>query len=216
MPTSKRLVVYGASGHGKVVAETAQCANFDVVGFADDDPGKRGGLWFGLPIISSGPRDTINICREHKASLILAIGDNRARSFLYEHFGAHGCSFAVVIHPKAIVSPSAAIQQGTVICAGAVVHVDAKVGCNTIINTSATIDHDCFIENHVHVSPGTHLGGSVCVGEGTHLGIGSTVRNNIHIGKWSVVGAGAVVVKNIPDHVMAIGIPARICKQLDK
>jgi sugar O-acyltransferase (sialic acid O-acetyltransferase NeuD family) len=208
----KKLLVMGASGHGKVVADAALAASFDVIAFADEDPAKRGLRLLGIEVRAIGLEETIRLCRESEAEPVVAIGSNAARRRVFLALRDSGLEPATIVHPAATVAPSASLGAGTVVFAGVVVNPDTTVGENVILNTGATIDHDNHIGSHAHISPGAHLGGTVTVGEGTHVGIGSTIKNNVAVGAWSVIGAGSAVVRDVPDGVVAYGVPARVTR----
>ena len=206
----RSLVVYGASGHGKVVADAAMAAGWEVLGFADDDPAARKRCLLGLPVVAVGIDELISFLGSRPASVVVGIGDNEARKAVFERVASAQLEIGTVVHPSAVIAPSAALGPGTVVLANVAVNADTVVGLNVILNTCASVDHDSVIEDHVHISPGAHLGGTVRVGEGTHVGIGASVKNNAAIGRWSVIGAGAVVIDDIPDGVLAYGVPARV------
>jgi UDP-N-acetylbacillosamine N-acetyltransferase len=203
------LLVFGCGGHGRVVADAALAAGLRVLGFADDDRSSRGDVVLGLPVSAIGIEEAAALCNEHSADLVLAIGDNRRRAHMFERALVLGLRMATIVHPSAIVAPTASVGAGTVVFARAVINPECRVGDDVIVNTAASLDHDNVIGTHAHISPGAVLGGTVTVGEGTHVGIGVCVRNNITIGAWSVIGAGAAVVSDIPDDVVAYGVPAR-------
>ena len=94
--------------------------------------------------------------------------------------------------------------------AGAVINADAKIGKHCIINTGATVDHDCVIEDFCHIAPGAHISGGTHIGEGTWIGVGSSVIQYLNIGKNCMIGAGSVVVREMPDNVTAVGNRGRI------
>lgn len=206
---SRSLLVFGGGGHGKVVADAALAAGLRVLGFADDDASLRGDVILGLPVSAIGIEEAAALCNAHSAELVLAIGDNRRRANMFDRALALGLRMATIVHPSAVVAPSASVGVGTVVFARAVINPDCRIGDDVIVNTAASLDHDNLIGTHAHISPGAVLGGTVTVGEGTHVGIGVCVRNNITIGAWSVVGAGAAVVSDVPDDVVAYGVPAR-------
>jgi len=205
----ERLLIFGASGHGFVVAEAARLAGWELLGFADDDPNRESSLPEGLPMLAIGLEQARDIIRRNAARFVVGIGDNSTRRSIYEQLSCGSGRPATIVHPAAVVSPAARVGPGTVVFAGVVVNPRATVGANVILNTSCSIDHDNQIGDHVHVSPGAHLGGTVCVGEGTHVGLGASVRNNTRIGAWSVIGMGSVVVHDLPDRIVAFGCPAR-------
>ena len=142
--------------------------------------------------------------------LIVAIGDCQTRTRLGSLVKAHGFSLATAIHPRATVAETASIGPGGVVAAGAVVNPGCKIGESVIVNTCSSVDHDCVIESGVHVCPGCHLAGGVQVGESAFLGIGTSVKDHVRIGAFSVIGAGSVVIHDIPPHAQAYGVPAQI------
>ncbi len=140
--------------------------------------------------------------------IFVAIGDGR-RKALSEAVLARGGTVATVIHPAATVSASATIGAGTVVSAGVVVQMDAQVGRYCSLNTACTVDHDNVLADGVNIAPGAHLAGGVQVGEGAFIGIGATIKGWLRIGARATVGAGAVVLKEVPDGVTVVGNPAR-------
>jgi sugar O-acyltransferase (sialic acid O-acetyltransferase NeuD family) len=207
---STPLVIYGSGGHGKVVADAAGAAGWDVRGFADDNPAKAGAAVLNVPVLAIGFAAGVAYCRRHGAAVVVALGDNRARRRVFSALVDAGITPATIIHPSAVIAPSATIADGTVVFAGAVINPDSHVGENVIINTGVTVDHDNQVHDHAHLAPGVHTGGTVSIGEGALVGVGASVRNNMAIGAWSVVGAGAVVVAAVPAGVVAYGNPARV------
>lgn len=201
------LLIVGAGGHGKVVADTARnTKRWEKIAFIDDQyPNCSLINW---PVIGN-THSTLNL-RDEYPSLIVAIGDNVLRTELINRYKAEGFNIPVIIHPTAYVSESVFIGEGTVIFANAVINADAKLGVGCIINTAATIDHECKLNKGVHVSPGAHLAGSVTVGKYSWIGIGACVIQNIFLGNGVMVGAGAVVINSFPDNVTIIGTPACI------
>lgn len=203
---SRGIIMMGAGGHAKVVINTLIELGIDIEAVHDDDTGKRGQLLCGVEI--AGPISGLDYWVKRKT--IMAIGDNQTRRKIVNRF--ENCDWVTAIHPKATVHPSVRIGEGTVIFAGAVIQPDTIIGKHCIINTNATIDHDCIVEDYAHIGPGVCLAGNVRVGEGTFLGIGSVAIMGSAIGRWSIVGAGAAVIHDIPDNVTAVGLPARIIK----
>lgn len=210
---AERLLLFGASGHGRVVADAARAAGWEIAGWADDDAARRGQEFDGAPVLATGVAEAAAWAREHDARVVVSIGDNAARARLFQALLDADAEPATVVHPSAVISPSATLGSGTVVFAGAVIGPGATVGRNVIVNTAATIDHDNWIGDHVHLSPGVHLGGTVSIGEGAHLGVGVSVRHNLSIGAWTVVGVGAAVVGDLPANVVACGVPARVVRE---
>lgn len=204
-----KLLIIGASGHGKVVADIAlQMKRWHMIAFLDDDENTKTCL--GREVIgksSDAPRyiDTYDI--------LVGIGNNATREMIQEKLQREGASFPVLIHPSAQIGSHVDLGSGTVVMASSVINCSTKIGKGSIINTGATVDHDNWIEDYVHISPGVTTGGNVKVGKGTWIGIGSIVSNNINITSGCTVGAGAVVIKDIADSGTYIGLPARKMKE---
>jgi acetyltransferase EpsM len=213
---SRKLVIWGASGHALVVADIVRLqGHYELMGFLDDVKPERHGTEFnGLPIL--GGREKLDDLKDMGVShLIIGFGDCAARLKSNALIREKGFSLATAIHPKAIVAGDVAVSPGTVIAAGAIVNPGAKIDENVIINTGATVDHECSIEEGVHLCPGTHLAGNVSIGRASWIGIGTIVSDHLRIGANTVIGAGAVVIHDIPDNVVAYGVPARVVKRVN-
>jgi UDP-N-acetylbacillosamine N-acetyltransferase len=205
MEKTDTLAIIGKSGHGKVVADIA-CANGYVkIMWVDDDAKKE---------------QTISIAqfiRDYTGTPVaLGIGDNTARRRIHLQLKQHNIKLQTLIHPSAIVSTSAEIGEGSVVMPLAVINCDAVVQEGVIINTHVTVEHDCVIGAYAHISPNAALAGNVSVGTGTHIGIGASVIQQCRIGDYVVIAAGSAVINDIPDAVMAAGIPAVVKKRTDR
>jgi sugar O-acyltransferase (sialic acid O-acetyltransferase NeuD family) len=203
----KRLAVLGASGHGKVVADTAQCCGWDQVDFYDDawPVLARNGNW---PVV--GDSATMYARLQDYQGVMVAIGNNAVRHAKLAALIAEAVPVVSLIHPLAFVSQYASIGPGSVVFAGAVVNADASIGFGAILNTGCSVDHDCVLGDAVHVSPGARLAGAVRVGDRSWIGIGASVRQLIRIGSDVVAGAGASVVSDVPDGSVVVGVPAKV------
>lgn len=202
------VLCYGASGHGRVVADILQCAGIPVLGFIDDGPDRRGETFAGLPVF--GGADALKKFPPETSAVVVTIGTNSARGEVARRVRSLGFRLVAAVHPRAAVASGVAVGAGTVIMAGAVVNPGTTIGENVIVNTGATIDHDCRIGNGAHVSPGAHLAGAVSVGAGAHIGIGACVIPGCSIGENAIVGAGAVVLRDVPSGATVVGNPARL------
>lgn len=196
------MIVYGASGHGKVIIEILESINTSHIEVWDD--ADREPVWE-YPVKRPLPGGAL------EDKMIISIGVNATRKRVAERLGS-SVSYGIAIHAATCISKRTAIGEGTVVMAGVTVNADTSIGKHCIINTNASIDHDCVLDDYVHISPNATLSGDVHVGEGTHIGAGASVIQGIRIGKWCTIGAGAVIIKDIPDHVTAVGNPARIIK----
>lgn len=201
----KRLAILGASGHGKVVADTAECCGWSDIEFYDDAwPNlKANGAW-----VVSG--DTVALVEQiaQYDGVLVAIGDNRIRQLKIRELIRAGAKMTTLIHPTATVSRYARLGVGSVVFAGAIMNVSAAAGEGTILNTGCSVDHDCILGNAVHISPGVRLAGNVRVGDLSWIGIGACVRQSICIGRQVTVGAGAAVVSHLADNIIVVGVPA--------
>jgi len=195
------MYLFGASGHGKVIKEIIKSFGGSVTAFVDDN--KQVNTCAGLLVLHDA---------NGLSPMIVSIGVCRIRKMIVDRLSAASetIEFKTAIHPSAVRSPSAQIGEGTVVMAGAVINADAKIGKHCIINTGATVDHDCVIEDFGHIAPGAHISGGTHIGEGTWIGVGSSVIQYLKIGNNCMIGAGSVVVQDIPDIVTAFGNPCRI------
>ena len=213
---SRKLVIWGAAGHALVVADIVRLqGDYELVGFLDDvDSTRRGTEFSGLPVF--GGKEKLDELRDKGVGhLIVGFGNCEARLRTSALIREKGFATATAVHPKATIASDAVISPGTVIAAGAVINPRATIGENVIINTGATVDHECSIEEGVHICPGAHLAGNVSIGRATWIGIGAIVSDHLRIGANTIIGAGAVVMTNIPDGVVAYGVPARVIKSIN-
>ena len=201
-----KIAILGASGHGKVVAEVAELNGYENIVFFDDR----------FPVLNQlehwnvvGTTEDLLKDVSKFDAVVVAIGNNEVRLIKQNHLVAMGATLVTLIHPSAVISRYAKIGIGTVVMANSVVNAFSYIGDANIINTGATVDHDCILANGVHVSPGVNLAGGVQVGEGSWLGIGCKVKQLIAVGRGVVVGAGSVVVSDITDFETVVGNPAK-------
>ena len=194
-----RLIIIGASGHGKVVADIAKRCGYEDIVFLDNDQEIKSCA--GYPVL--GP-DTL--AAELEGDIFIAIGKAEYRRTLMDRYV--GRNMPTLIHPNAAIADDVKIGAGSVVMAGAVINPNTRIGRGCIINTCASVDHDCIVEDFVHIAVGAHLCGSVTVGKETWIGAGSTISNNITICKNCMIGAGAVVIRNIKYPGTYIGVPA--------
>jgi len=203
MSQPRSVHVLGASGHGKVIIRSLRELGHQVSAAFDDDPRKWGSSVLGVPVV--GPLERVKDFPNQPAAI--AIGDNNLRRQVAERFEL---DWMTVVDPRAIVDSTVHIGPGTIVLPGSVVQVDARLGQHVIVNTCASVDHDCQIEDFVHLAPGVHLAGEVIIRTGAFLGIGAVAIPRMTVGAWTKVGAGAVIVRDLPDRVIAVGVPARI------
>lgn len=181
-----------------------------LVGFLDDDPLRHAALVLDHPVLGS----IADVAAVPHDAVIVAIGDNAVRARLFRALRARGERMLAIVHPRATISRSATVGDGSLVVAGAVINAGARIGENVVVNTGATVDHDCVVEDHAHVAPGVHLAGGCTVGRGALLGVGAVVLPGCMIGHGSIVGAGSVVTAPVPDGVVAYGSPAQVVRHL--
>jgi sugar O-acyltransferase (sialic acid O-acetyltransferase NeuD family) len=198
----EKVTLYGASGHCKVIIDILELQGVAIAAVLDDNPDLTQILNY--PI--NRPSDEkYTQCK----NVIFSIGNNIVRKNFSDK---KNCTFALAIHPSAVISKNATVNEGTVVMASVVINPGTFIGKHCIINTRAVIEHDCIIADFVHISPNVSLAGNVQVMEGAHVGIGASVIQGVKIGKWSTIGAGAVILKDVPDYAVVVGNPGRIIK----
>lgn len=200
-----KLIIIGASGHGKVCADIAIKMNkWDKIVFLDDNENLNELL--GLKVVGKS-NEFKNFINEYE--FIVGIGNNKIREKFHKDISDLKGEFATLIHPNSIIGLEVEIDQGCIFMAGTVINCSTKIGEGSIVNTGSTIDHDCIISNFVHVSPGVHVAGTVNIGERTWLGIGCNIINNVNVCDDCIIGAGGVVTKNIEEPGTYFGVPIR-------
>ena len=199
------LIIIGASGHGKVVADIAIKMNkWQSIAFLDDDESIKTSM--GLHVIG---KTADAFTYKDEADFFVAIGNNATREKIQDRLLDEGMSIVNLIHPESVIGNDIELGIGTTVMAGVVINSSSRIGRGCIINTSSSLDHDNILEDYVHISPGVRTAGSVGIGKGTWLGIGSIVSNNVNICSGCKVGAGAVVVKDINEPGTYVGVPVR-------
>ncbi len=204
----KPLFLFGASGHAKVVIDVVRrMGGYEIRGLLDDNPEIHGETLLGFPIL--GGREFLKRLTPREVDLFVAIGNNRARRQIGRELLTRGFTLATLIHPSAQVGMDVTIDTGTVLMPGAIANSSTRIGPLCILNTASSVDHDGILGAAVHICPGTRLGGHVTVGDESWIGIGSCVIEGRTIGKRCIVGAGAAVIRDIPDDTKVVGVPAR-------
>ena len=191
----KRIYIYGAGGHGSVVADIADACGYEEVIFIDDGDDKY--------------RTFEEIKKDCNIPLALGIGNNKTREKIFKKVQTYGFNVVSLIHPSAVVSRNVVIGKGTVVMPQVVINAKSRIGEGVILNSGCIVEHDNTIEDFVHISPGVALAGNVSVGKYTHIGIGARAIHGIDIGCDVTVGAGAVVIRDIPDRQKVVGVPAK-------
>lgn len=205
----KKLILIGASGHGKVCAEIAELSGkYDEIFFLDDNRELKECVGYKVVGIA---KDYLHY-KNDNTEFFVSIGNNKIRKRIQGEIEGSKGKIATLIHKKATISKDVSIDAGTVVMAGTVINPGANIGKGVIVNTSSSVDHDCKIGNYTHIAVGVHLCGTVTVKDECWIGAGAVVSNNLKICNGCVIGAGTVVVKNIEEVGKYIGIPARKMK----
>lgn len=203
----KDVVIIGAGGHAKVIADIVYKSHDNIIGFLDDNPSiQEKKVYLDKKVIGT----TKDIDKYKEYYFIIGIGNNSIRENIAI---SHDLKWYIAIHPRAIIASEVLIEGGSVVMAGAIINTGTKIGKHCIINTKSSIDHDNIIEDYVHVSPGATLAGTVHIKEKTWICAGATIINNITIDKNNIIGAGSVVIKNIEEeNGTYVGVPVRKIK----
>lgn len=210
MTGARPIIVLGAGGHAKVVIDALKAAGADILGAVDPDETTHGTHILGVSVLGAD-----DVVLEHTPDAVALVngvgstGPSSRRQELYRHFRNVDFAFVSVIHPSAVIGGEVEMADAVQIMAGAVVQPGCRIGANAIINTRASVDHDCVIGDHVHIAPGAVLGGGITIGGGSHIGVGSSVIQNVRIGENVLVAAGAAVVTDVPEGARIAGVPAR-------
>ena len=198
MDQTKSIAIYGRSGHGSVIADIAYSLGYEHIIWIDD----------------AEKNDAISFAHYYKTyshvPVALGIGNNAQRRTIFQTLQKKRLSIATLIHPSAVISPSAVLGMGSVVMPLAVINAHAKIGAAAIINSASVIEHDCHLEDFVHISPNASLAGNVKVGESSHIGVGASIIQNLIIGEDTTIGAGSVVINDIPSHMTAYGVPCKV------
>ncbi len=202
---SGRLIILGASGHGKVAADIAMRSGYEEILFLDDSP--QAGSCLGWPVL--GP---VSEAEGLQGEFFVAIGNPAVRARLQNRLEGQGKVLATLIHPSAVLAAGVRVGRGSVLMAGVIVNPCVEIGAGCILNTAATVDHDCRLGDYVHVSVGAHLAGTVTVGARSWIGVGAAVVNNVSIASDCMIGAGATVVRSVTEAGTYVGTPARKIK----
>jgi|HubBroStandDraft_6_1064221.scaffolds.fasta_scaffold304709_2 acetyltransferase EpsM len=215
--TRKRVLVWGAGGHGKVVVDAIMSGEqWEIGGVIDEDRRKDGSEILGVAVtLFDG--DVLRTAHKLRCEYVaIAIGDNYTRSEKFELIRSAGLATAAVVHPSAHVSRFVKIGDGVIILAGATVNAGTVIEDNVCINTAASLDHDNYLEHSCHIFPNATLTGGVHVEEFAYVGAGAVIKPNVTVQKYSYVGAGAVVLHDVPEGKIVCGVPAQVTGEQTK
>jgi sugar O-acyltransferase (sialic acid O-acetyltransferase NeuD family) len=200
------LLILGAGGHGRVVADAARQAGYERIGMLDD---RFPEVETSGPFAIVGKMAQLGEFLADYENAVAAVGDAHLRLELLDRLGAAGYRLPAVIHPSAVGSAGAALDRGVFVGPGAIVNIGADIGAATIVNSGARIDHDCRVGPGCHIAPGAVLSGSVTLGDRVWIGTGACLRQGVTIGSMATIGVGAAVVSDLPGNTTYVGVPAR-------
>jgi sugar O-acyltransferase (sialic acid O-acetyltransferase NeuD family) len=210
----RQILIYGAGGFAREVKDVVDAMEeagktVRCIGFLDDSVKNHGEILNDLPVHGGAGR--IHGFAD-EVEFLIGIGNPVAKKKIAEKIAGHGGRFAKAFHPTAVTSRYVEYGEGTIVTAGVILTNQIRIGKHVILNLGDTVGHDCILEDYVTISPGVFISGNVHIGEGTDVGTGSAIIQGARIGRWSVIGAGAVVTKDIPDNCTAVGVPAKVIK----
>ncbi len=208
------LVIVGTGGLAREVHElvedlVADGADWNLIGFVDDDPSIANGTVHDLAVLGTSKW----LAEQTAVDVVIAIGATASRRVLSETLAPAGHRFPTLVHPAAAIGRRCRLGEGDIICAGNHLTTDLIIGNHVIVYPLCTITHDDRIDSFVTLAPGVHVSGNVHIGEGCDIGAGAVVIQGVSIGHWSVIGAGSVVVRDLPANCTAVGSPAKPIKE---
>ena len=209
----KKIVVFGAGGHVKVVLGIIEAeGKYEVLGILDDDMNKQGTRVYGYPVLG-GREQLERLMLGGIAKVLVAIGDNERRAEIANFLEKNGWRLVDAIHPLATILRGARLGQGIIVMPHAHIGGDVFIGKGAIVSTGVNVGHDCEMGSWVHLGSGVKLAGNVRVGDFSFIGMGAVLLPGVEVGQRVIIGANAVVNDNIPDDVTAVGIPVRILER---
>jgi sugar O-acyltransferase (sialic acid O-acetyltransferase NeuD family) len=207
--TGNEILIFGASRHAKVVADVARATGREVIGFLEDGTRRDGESFYGACVIA-WDRFVADLALWPDVPVALGVGDNQGRAHVYERLQSLSRRSITLVHPSAVVSPTATIGDGVVILPMAVVNAQARVGIGVIVNSGVLADRDTVLGDFVHLSPRAAIGSGAKVGARVHVGMGAFVLPDIEVGDDAQVGAGAMVCEPVAPGTTVVGVPARL------
>lgn len=209
------IVIIGAGGLGREVANLILDINQDkktwnLLGYIDETVEKQGSIINDTPVL--GSLDWFEKVSDKKIWAVCAIGNPKDKYNLIKKVSGITIHYATLIHPNANTNKYSEIGFDSIICSNSFISVNTKIGNHVCINPGCGIGHDTVIEDYASLYWNVTLSGNVYIHEGCEIGSNATVIPKNKVGKWSVLGAGAVVLKDMPDYCTAVGIPAKPIK----
>lgn len=194
------LIIYGGGGHGKTLLELVQAAGiYHAAGFVDDGLAS-GSEILGAPVLG-GSAILKDLCDRGIRLAVNGVGGINnvdVRIKVFEMLAQAGFDCPAVVHPSAVIEPSARLDDGVQVLAQSYISSDARIGFGTVINAGVVVSHDCILGEVVNISPGAMLAGGVVIEDYAQVGMAATINLNITIGRYARIGNGATVKKDVP------------------
>lgn len=215
----QQVVILGAGGFAREVldifeAQNAEHRQYEVIGFIDQDPAKKGTTLNGYPVL--GGFEWLSTVDKSEVQAICGVGDPAARRAMVLKAVQCGLQFCNIVHPTAVLTPFISLGTGVVVTAGCILTNQIQIGNHVHLNLDCTVGHDCVIEDFVTIAPGVHVSGNVRIKTGCDIGTGAAIIQGLTIGEWSIAGAGCVIVEDVPPNVTVVGVPAKTIDTRDE
>lgn len=212
----KQVIVFGTSGHAKVCIDILELQGYRILGLISEKLEDVGHKIAGVLVLGQDTDPKIvGLLDSRHVNYFVAIGDNEIRKRVVgdviKKFRKKPIN---AIHPDSVISRHAKLGYGNFINCGVKINAGVRIGNGVLLNTSATIDHDVILKDYSQISPGVNLAGWAVVGPVSFIGTGAIVIPKVIINSGAIIGAGAVVIKDIPDRVVAVGCPAKVIKKI--
>ena len=208
----KDIVIIGAGGFGREVhwlieEINSQSPTWNFLGYVDE------GLDVGTQVGKSEVIGDLTWLKNQSLNVVCAIGDPLTKRNVLSKIEESTNQYPTLIHPDVRYSDQVTIGEGCIICSGSILTVDIKIGKHVIINLDSTVGHDATIGNYSTILPSVNVSGNVIINECVSVGTGAKIIQQLSIGKNTIIGAGAIVTKDIPENVVAVGMPAKVIKE---
>lgn len=215
MDKGEKIALLGCGAQAKYAMETFFRTNREVSVIYDPIGGKVGHTWEGFLIRPMSEETGLPALSEEELAALCVlpcVSSNRLKKELFARFEPH-VQFADAIHPKSIIARNATIGKGVIINPGAVIQPYARIGDGCMIHSGVVVEHDCVIEDYANIAPGVVMAGGVRIREGATVFTGTSLAPNVTVGRYTTVGAGSLVIKDLPDNVTAYGSPAGVVRE---